>query len=445
MSTTVETHGRARGGKNTRAARGPQGTQATRETGTGAVQAGIFDIGAIRADFPLLQTQSHGKPLVYLDNAATSQKPQAVIAATARYYTNYNANIHRGVYKLSVDATAAYEAAREKVAQFIHAPSAREIVFVRGATEAVNLIAATWGMENIHAGDEIVLSEMEHHSNIVPWQLLAQRKGAILKVIPISDTGELLLDHYHNLLSARTRLVAITHVSNAMGTINPIEHIVAAARGRGIPVLVDGAQSIPHLAIDVQKIGCDFFVFSGHKLCAPTGIGALWAKQNLLEKMPPYQGGGDMISSVSFAGSTWNEVPHKFEAGTPHIAGAIGLGAAMDYLGAIGMDVIGRYEHDLLTYATEKLLKIPGLRIIGTAPQKAAVISFVMENIHPHDIGTIVDGEGVAIRTGHHCCQPLMDRFNIPATARASLAFYNTRADIDRLVAAIEKVKEVFN
>ena len=404
-----------------------------------------FDVGVIRADFPLLQTQSHGKPLTYLDNAATSQKPQAVIAATARYYTNYNSNIHRGVYQLSVDATAAYEAAREKVARFINAPSAKEIVFLRGATEAINLVAATWGMENIRGGDEIILSEMEHHSNIVPWQLLARRTGAILKIIPISDSGELLLDHYHGLLSDRTRLVAITHVSNAMGTINPIEHIVSIAHGRGIPVLVDGAQSIAHLAIDVQKLGCDFFVFSGHKMCAPTGIGALWAKYDLLEKMPPYQGGGDMISSVSFAGSTWNEVPHKFEAGTPHIAGAIGLGVAIDYLNGIGMDAIARYEHDLLMYATEKLEKISGLRIIGTAPEKAAVISFVMENIHPHDIGTIVDGAGVAIRTGHHCCQPLMDRYNIPATARASLAFYNTHEDIDRLVAAIEKVKEVFN
>ncbi len=410
-----------------------------------AVKPEAFDIVTIRNDFPLLQTQSHGKPLAYLDNAATSQKPQAVIAATARYYTNYNANIHRGVYKLSADATAAYEGAREKIAQFIHAPSAKEIVFVRGATEAVNLVAATWGIDNIHCGDEIILSEMEHHSNIVPWQLLAQRTGAILKVIPITDTGELSLEHYHSLLSDRTRLVALTHVSNALGTINPVERIVAAAHARGIPVLIDGAQSIPHLTIDVQKIGCDFFVFSGHKLCAPTGIGALWAKHDLLEKMPPYQGGGDMISTVSFSGSTWNDVPHKFAAGTPHIAGAIGLGVAIDYLTGIGMDTIARYEHELLIYATEQLEKIFGLRIVGTAPEKAAVISFVMENIHPHDIGTIVDGEGVAIRTGHHCCQPLMDRYNIPATARASLAFYNTREDIDRLAGAIEKVKEVFS
>ncbi len=419
-------------------------TTAEKPAGRKSVKPEAFDVAAIRNDFPLLQTQSHGKPLAYLDNAATSQKPQAVIAATARYYTNYNANIHRGVYKLSADATAAYEGAREKISQFINAPSAKEIVFVRGATEAVNLVAATWGMDNIHSGDEIILSEMEHHSNIVPWQLLAQRTGAILKVIPITDTGELSLEHYQSLLSDRTRLVALTHVSNALGTINPVERIVAAAHARGIPSLIDGAQSIPHLAIDVQKIGCDFFVFSGHKLCAPTGIGALWAKHDLLEKMPPYQGGGDMISTVSFAGSTWNEVPHKFEAGTPHIAGAIGLGVAIDYLTGIGMDTIARYEHELLTYATEKLEKISGLRIIGTAPEKAAVISFVMDNIHPHDIGTIVDGEGVAIRTGHHCCQPLMDRYNIPATARASLAFYNTREDIDRLAAAIEKVKEVF-
>ncbi|MHB1768891.1 MAG: aminotransferase class V-fold PLP-dependent enzyme, partial [Phycisphaerae bacterium] len=307
-------------------------TTAEKPASRKSVKPEAFDIVAIRSDFPLLQTQSHGKPLAYLDNAATSQKPQAVIAATARYYTNYNANIHRGVYKLSADATAAYEGAREKIAQFINAPSAEEIVFVRGATEAVNLVAATWGMDNIHSGDEIILSEMEHHSNIVPWQLLAQRTGAILKVISITDTGELSLENYHSLLSDRTRLVALTHVSNALGTINPVERIVAAAHARGIPSLIDGAQSIPHLAIDVQKIGCDFFVFSGHKLCAPTGIGALWAKHDLLEKMPPYQGGGDMISTVSFAGSTWNEVPHKFEAGTPHIAGAIGLGVAIDYL-----------------------------------------------------------------------------------------------------------------
>ncbi len=420
-------------------------TTTTKPAVAKASRAPAFDSAAIRSDFPLLQTQSHGKPLVYLDNAATSQKPQAVIAATARYYTTYNANIHRGVYKLSADATAAYEAAREKVARFINAPSGREIVFVRGATEAVNLVAATWGVENIHPGDEIILSEMEHHSNIVPWQLLAQRTGAVIKVISISDSGELSLDHYAQLLSDRTRLVAITHVSNALGTINPIERIVSMAKARGVPVLIDGAQSIPHLAIDVQKIGCDFFVFSGHKLYAPTGIGVLWAKGELLEKIPPYQGGGDMISTVSFAGSTWNDVPHKFEAGTPHISGAIGLGVAIDYITGIGMDAIARYEHDLLKYATKKLERVGGLHIIGTAPDKAAVISFIMENIHPHDIGTIVDGEGVAIRTGHHCCQPLMDRYNIPATARASLAFYNNREDVDHLVAAVEKVKEVFN
>ena len=420
-------------------------TTATKPRGSQAAKAPAFDSAAIRSDFPLLQTQSHGKPLAYLDNAATSQKPQAVIAAAARYYTTYNANIHRGVYKLSVDATAAYEAAREKVARFINAPSEREIVFVRGATEAVNLVAATWGMENIHSGDEIILSEMEHHSNIVPWQLLAQRTGAVIKVISISQRGELSMDHYAQLLSDRTRLVALTHVSNALGTINPIERIVSMAKARGIPVLIDGAQSVPHLAIDVRKIGCDFFVFSGHKLYAPTGIGVLWAKGELLEKMPPYQGGGDMISTVSFAGSTWNDIPHKFEAGTPHISGAIGLGVAIDYLGGIGMDAIAEYEHDLLLYATKQLNRIPGLQIIGTAPEKAAVISFIMENIHPHDIGTIVDGEGVAIRTGHHCCQPLMDHYNIAATARASLAFYNNREDVDRLVAAVEKVKEVFN
>ena len=409
-----------------------------------AIKPEAFDVAAIRNDFPLLQTQSHGKPLAYLDNAATSQKPQAVIAATTRYYTNYNANIHRGVYKLSADATAAYEGAREKIARLINAPSAKEIVFVRGATEAVNLVAATWGMDNIHCGDEIILSEMEHHSNIVPWQLLAARTGAIVKVIPITDTGELSLEHYQGLLSDRTRLVAITHVSNALGTINPVERIVAAAHARGIPVLIDGAQSIPHLTIDVQKIGCDFFVFSGHKLCAPTGIGALWAKHELLENMPPYQGGGDMISTVSFEGSTWNIVPHKFEAGTPDIAGAIGLSAAVDYLSRLEMARIAAVEADLLASAEKALRTIPGLRIIGEARQKASVISFLLDGIHPHDIGTILDQEHVAVRTGHHCCQPLMDYYHIPATARASLAFYNTPADIDALVSGLHRVIEVF-
>ncbi len=405
---------------------------------------GAFNPAAIRADFPLLETTAHGKPLVYLDNAATSQKPQAVLAALVRYYSNLNANIHRGIYQLSAAATAAYENAREKAAQFIHAPSAREIVFVRGSTEAINLAAASWGQGHVHAGDEIILSEMEHHSNIVPWQLLARRTGARLRVLPITDAGELRLDELENLFTPRTRLLAITHISNALGTVNPIREIVSQAHARGVPVLVDGAQSAPHIPVNVRDIDCDFFVFSGHKICGPTGIGALWARREILDAMEPYQGGGDMISSVTFEKSTWNETPYKFEAGTPNIAGAIGLGVAIDYLTGIGMDQIERYERELLAYAREKLSAIDSLRIIGTAKDRAAVISFVMDGVHPHDIGAIVDGEGVAIRTGHHCCQPVMDHFHIPATARMSLAFYNNRQDIDRLAAAIEKVKEVF-
>jgi cysteine desulfurase / selenocysteine lyase len=405
----------------------------------------VFNPAAIRADFPLLQTQSHSHPLVYLDNAATSQKPQAVIAALTRYYTNQNANIHRGVYKLSVDATTAYETTREKTAQFIHARHACEIVFVRGSTEGINLAAASWGGQNVRAGDEIILSELEHHSNIVPWQLLAQRNGAKIRVIPMTDAGELRLDEFEKLLNEKTRLVGITHISNALGTINPVQQITALAHQRGAKVLVDGAQSAPHMPVNVQEIDCDFFVFSGHKMCGPTGIGVLWARQELLEAMPPYQGGGDMISSVTFEQSTWNTVPHKFEAGTPNIAGAIGLGAAIDYLSAIGMDKIAAFERDLLVYALDKIGAIKGVRIVGSAKERAAVISFVMEAVHPHDIGTILDGEGVAIRTGHHCCQPVMDRLNIPATARASLAFYNNHQDVDRLVSAIEKVREIFN
>ncbi len=405
---------------------------------------GAFNPAALRADFPLLQTTVHGQPLVYLDNAATSQKPQAVLAALLRYYSNLNANIHRGIYQLSAAATAAYENAREKAAQFIQAPSAREIVFVRGSTEAINLVAASWGPAHVQAGDEIILSEMEHHSNIVPWQLLAQRTGARLRVLPITDAGELRLDELENLFTPRTRLLAITHISNALGTVNPVKQIVSLAHARGVPVLVDGAQSAPHLPVNVRDIDCDFFVFSGHKMCGPTGIGVLWARGEILQAMEPYQGGGDMISSVTFEKSTWNETPHKFEAGTPNIAGAIGLGAAIDYLTGIGMEQIERYEHELLAYTREKLSAIGSLRLIGTAKDRAAVLSFVMDGVHPHDIGAIVDGEGVAIRTGHHCCQPVMDHFHIPATARVSLAFYNTRQDIDRLAAAIEKVKEVF-
>ena len=403
-----------------------------------------FDVLTLRGDFPILETEVRGKPLVYLDNAATSQKPNAVIAAISRYYSHQNANIHRGVYKLSADATAAYEDARAKIATFIDAPSPTEIVFVRGCTEGINLVANSWGSANLRPGDEILLSEMEHHSNIVPWQLAAQRTGAIIRVIPFADNGELNLEQFTALLCDRTRLLAITHVSNAMGTINPVKRMTELAHKAGALVLVDAAQSIPHLTVSVKNIGCDFLTFSGHKMCGPTGSGAVWAKKALWDAMPPYQGGGDMISTVTFEKSTWNEVPHKFEAGTPDICGVIALGAAVDYLSAIGMEQIAQAEHDLLTYAESRLSAIDGLRIVGTAAQKAAVISFTMQGIHPHDIGTIVDGEGIAIRTGHHCCQPVMDHYGIPATARASLAFYNTRDDINRLAAALEKVKEVF-
>ena len=409
-----------------------------------AIATPAFAPDDIRRDFPILQTTSHGQPLAYLDNAATSQKPQAVIAAMTRYYNSQNANIHRGVYALSVEATVAYEGARERVRQFINAADSREIVFVRGATEAINLVAATWGAANVRAGDEIILSTLEHHSNIVPWQMLADRVGAKLRVIPINDAGELRLEEYEKLLSSRTRLVAITHVSNALGTINPVQRIVRMAHGAGALALVDGAQSVPHLPIDVRALDCDFFVFSGHKVCAPTGIGVLYAKQAILQAMPPYQGGGDMIEAVSFEKTTYAAAPQKFEAGTPNISGALGLAAALDYVTGIGMDRIGRHEHELLMYAQEKLTQIKGLKIVGTASEKAAVISFVLSYAHPHDVGTILDGQGVAIRTGHHCCQPVMDRYGIPATARASLAFYNTRADVDQLVRGLEKVKEVF-
>ena len=404
----------------------------------------VFDMSLLRRDFPILQTQVRGKPLVYLDNAATSQKPNAVIAAITRYYSHQNANIHRGVYKLSAEATTAYENAREKIARFIDAPAAEEIVFVRGCTEGINLVAHSWGLGNLRAGDEILLSGMEHHSNIVPWQLAAERTGAKIIPVPFKQNGELDMGRLAELLSSRTRIVAITHISNALGTINPIQQITAMAHEHGALVLVDAAQSVPHMAISARRIGCDFMAFSGHKMFGPTGIGAVWARKSLWDAMPPYQSGGDMIRTVTFEKSTWNQVPHKFEAGTPDICGAIALGAAVDYLTAVGMENIESAEQDLLAYAQQKLLSIDGLSIVGTAAQKAAVVSFTMKGIHPHDIGTIVDEEGVAIRTGHHCCQPVMDFYGIPATARASLAFYNTREDIDRLAAALEKVKEVF-
>ena len=406
--------------------------------------ATAFDVTAIRADFPILGTSVHGRPLVYLDNAATTQKPRAVIRAITDYYESSNANVHRGVHHLSGRATDLFEGARARIGRFIGAADAKEIVFTRNATEGINLVAQAWGRANVGAGDEVLISVMEHHSNIVPWQLLCAEKGATLRVIPMSDAGELDLGAFERLLGPRTRLVAVTALSNALGTVNPIESMVRAAHAVGALVLVDGAQAAYHMPVDVQAIDCDFFVLTGHKVYGPTGIGVLYGKAALMESMPPWQGGGDMISSVSLERSTWNVLPYKFEAGTPDIAGAIGLGAAVDYVSAIGMDRIQAYERELLAYGTEALRAVPGLTLVGTAARKASVLSFVMEGIHPHDLGTIVDREGVAIRTGHHCAQPVMDRLGIPATARASLAMYNTRAEIDALVAALHKAREVF-
>jgi cysteine desulfurase/selenocysteine lyase len=403
-----------------------------------------LDVERIRADFPILNRTIDGKPLVYLDNAATAQKPRAVIDAICRHYETANANIHRGIHRLSIEATEAYEQARAKVQRFIGATRAEEIVFCRSATEAVNLVAQAYARPRLRPGDEVLVTTLEHHSNIVPWQIVCEQTGASLRVCPINDAGELLLDEYERLLSDRTRIVAVAHVSNALGTINPIADMVATARARGITVLVDGAQAAPHLPIDVGALGCDFYAISGHKMFGPTGIGAIWGRHELLEAMEPYQGGGEMILSVTFEKTVYNHVPHKFEAGTPNIAGAIGLGATVDYLEAIGMEAIGRYEDDLLTYATETLKAIPEVRLVGTARKKAAVISFLVGDVHPHDVGTILDHEGIAVRTGHHCAQPVMHRFGLEATVRASLAFYNTRAEIDALAAAIGRVREVF-
>lgn len=403
-----------------------------------------LDINKIRADFPILERTIRGKPLVYLDNAATSQKPRAVIDAITRYYEGTNSNIHRGVHFLSEHATEQYEAARRTAQAFVNAAHAHEIIFVRGTTEGINLVAHTYGRSNIGDGDEIIVTAMEHHSNIVPWQILCEERRAQLCVAPINDRGELLLDEFAALIGPRTKLVAVTHVSNALGTINPIRRIVELAHARNVPVLVDGAQAVPHMKVDVQALDCDFYTFSGHKIYGPTGIGVLYGKTKLLDAMPPYQGGGDMISSVTFERTTYNKLPYKFEAGTPDIAGVIGLGAALEYVNALGIGNIGAHEHDLLEYATETVSVIPGVRLIGTAKEKAGVLSFVIEGIHPHDIGTILDQEGIAIRTGHHCSQPIMERYGIPATARASFAVYNTREEVDALVRGIGKVKEVF-
>ena len=403
-----------------------------------------LDTEAIRADFPIIKETVHGKPLIYLDNAATSQKPRVVLEAMTDYYERTNSNIHRGVHTLSQRATETYEDARAKIQHFIGARESREVIFVRGATEAINLVAHSYGRSRVRSGDEIVISMMEHHSNIVPWQLLCEQTGARLRIIPINDDGELLLDEYEKLLGPRTKMVSVVHVSNALGTLNPIEKIIRLAHNRSIPVLVDGAQAVPHLPIDVQALDCDFYVFSGHKMYGPTGVGVLYGKAALLEKMPPYQGGGDMIASVSFEKTTYNALPYKFEAGTPNIAGVIGLGTAVEYLTSIGLENILDYENDLLAYATTALSMISGMNLIGTAKEKAGVLSFTLDQIHPHDIGTILDRDGIAIRSGHHCAQPLMKRLGVPATARASFAFYNTRAEIDALAIAIGKVKEVF-
>jgi cysteine desulfurase / selenocysteine lyase len=405
----------------------------------------VFDVRRIRQDFPILAETVHGKPLVYLDNAATSQKPQLVIDRMVRSLAEENANIHRGVHLLSERATKSFEDARAKVRKFINAADQAEIVFVRGTTEAINLVAASFGRPRIKAGDEIVISALEHHSNIVPWQLLAEEVGARIRVIPMTDAGELRMEEYEPLLTPRTRLVSVVHVSNSLGTINPVREIVAMAHARDIPVMLDGAQAVPHLAVDVQALDCDFYAFSGHKMFGPTGVGVLYGKRALLEAMPPYQGGGDMISSVTFEKSEYNVIPHKFEAGTPNITGAVGLGTAIDYLSGLDRTAMETYEQDLLAYATERLSAAPGVRLVGTAAEKASVLSFVMEGIHPHDIGTILDQQGVAIRTGHHCTQPVMHRLGVPATARASLAFYNTREEIDTLIAALGKVREIFD
>ena len=404
-----------------------------------------FEVGRIRADFPVLRQEIHGKPLVYLDNAATSQKPQVVIDTLTRYYAEENSNVHRGVHLLSERATEAYEGARAKVRRFLNAGDAREIIFVRGATEGINLVAQSYGRAYIKAGDEIIISWMEHHSNIVPWQMLCEEKGAVLRVIPINEDGEALLDEYERLLNPRTKFVALVHVSNALGTINPIKQMIEMAHRRSVPVLIDGAQAVAHLPVDVQELDCDFYVFSGHKVLGPTGIGILYGKAAFLEGMPPYQGGGDMILSVTFEKTRYNTLPYKFEAGTPHIAGVVGLGAAIDYLQGIGLDRIAAYEQELLAYGTDVLSAIPGLRLIGTARAKAGVLSFVLEGIHAHDIGTILDQEGIAIRAGHHCAMPVMQRFGVPATARASLAFYNTRGELEALGRAIRKAIELFS
>lgn len=409
-----------------------------------AVSKKKFDVNKIREDFPILSKKVHGKNLVYLDNAATTQKPNYVIEKVNKYYTTMNANIHRGVHALSQEATEAFEGARIQIKQFINALGKNQIIFTRGTTEAINLVASSYGRANIKEGDEIIISHMEHHSNIVPWQLLCKEKNAKLRVIPVNDNGELILEEFEKLVNEKTKFISVVYVSNSLGTINPLKKIIEYAHQFNIPVLVDAAQAVNHLKVDVQELDCDFLAFSGHKIYGPTGIGALYGKVELLESMPPYMGGGDMISKVTFEETTYNELPHKFEAGTPDIAGAIGLGAAIEYVSKVGIENIKDHEQSLLEYATKQIAEVPGLKIIGTAKEKTSVLSFVLENIHPHDIGTFLDFEGVAIRTGHHCTQPLMKRFNIPATSRASFAMYNTNEEVDVLVSGLKKIIEVF-
>jgi cysteine desulfurase/selenocysteine lyase len=403
-----------------------------------------LDVERIRADFPILKLKVNGKPLAYLDNAASSQMPQQVIDRLVRYQTAEHANIHRGVHHLSEIATAAYEGARVRVQKFINAKEAREVIYTRGTTDSINLVMHGYGRAFIGAGDEIIVSQLEHHSNIVPWQMLCEEKGAKLRVIPCNDEGELLLDEYRKLINSHTRLVAITHVSNALGTVNPVKEMIAMAHQHGVPVLIDGAQAVPHMKVDVQDLDCDFYAFSGHKMCGPTGIGILYGKAALLERMKPFEGGGDMILSVTFEKTTYNVIPHKFEAGTPPIAAAIGLGATVDYLESVGMDRIAAHERELTIYATDAFTKLKDVRIVGTAQDKAGVLSFTVKGVHPHDVGTILNEEGVAVRTGHHCAQPVMRRFGIPATARASFYLYNTLPEVDALVAGIHKVQKIF-
>ena len=403
-----------------------------------------WDVEKIRKDFPVLSQTVNGKPLVYLDNAASSQVPQSVIDRTSKYLAEEHSNIHRGVHYLSQHATTAYEAAREKVKRFINAPDVKECIFVRGTTEGINLVAHSYGRKFINEGDEILVSQMEHHSNIIPWQMIAEERGAVVRMIPMNERGELIIDEYENLLNERTKIVAMAHVSNALGTVNPIKEMIATAHKFGVPVCVDAAQSVPHFPVDVQDLGADFFVFSGHKMFGPTGSGIVYGKRKWLEQMPPYQTGGGMIRTVSFDGTTFAPIPEKFEAGTPAIAAGIGLGAAIDYINSIDFEAAAKYEHELLEYATERLSDIPGVRIVGTAAEKASVLSFTIENIHPHDIGTILDQDGIAVRAGHHCAQPVMKFYEVPATARASFAFYNTREEVDKLADSVQKVIEVF-